>query len=172
MASYGLHLRAVALRPPCRAEASCEGGRCVIRRRNSRDSFRLTSSCSQIRITRHPLLRSVRVTSRSRALLVAIFFRQNAALPRGLMKCLGHPCQKHPSTNTASFRFGNTKSGFPNTGQCLRQPVIPFARKIAISRSSVSLLPAPRMRAITSDRLVLVKVSGMEFSQSGFPFHP
>jgi len=52
------------------------------------------------------------LTSRSRALLAAIFFRQNAALPRGLMKCLGHPCQKHPSTNTASFNLGNTKSGF------------------------------------------------------------
>jgi hypothetical protein len=37
--------------------------------------------------------------------------------------------------------------------------VIPFARKIAISRNSVSRLPAPRIRAITSDRLILEKTS-------------
>jgi hypothetical protein len=52
-----------------------------------------TSSCSQILSTRQPILRSMRLTSRSRARFAAIFFRQNAALFRGLLKCSGHPCQ-------------------------------------------------------------------------------
>jgi hypothetical protein len=125
-------------------------------------SFLRLSSCSQIRRTFQPSWRRVRVTRRSRVRLAAIFFRQKAALVRGLMKCRGHPCQKQPSTNTASFRARKTKSGFTvNLALCRppsvfrplivaprRHPTIPCARKIAINRSSVSLLPALRMRDI------------------------
>ena len=85
-------------------------------RRRRRSSFFFVSSCSQTRSTLQPILRSIRLTIRSRVRLPAIFFCQNAAFPLGWMKCLGHPCQKHPSTNTASLLFGNTKSGEPNTG--------------------------------------------------------
>jgi hypothetical protein len=40
-----------------------------------------------------------------------------------------------------------------------RQPVMPCARKIAISRSSVVWLPCARMAAITAERLRLEKMS-------------
>lgn len=52
-----------------------------------------------------------------------------------------------------------TKSGRPGSLDPLRQPVMPCARKTSISRSSVALLPAPRMRDMTSDRLAAVKTS-------------
>src|ERR1035437_1083190 len=71
------------------------------------------SSCSQIRTTRQPARRSVRVTSRSRARLPDSFRRQNARLFLGLVARFGQPCQKQPSTKTASRAFGKTKSGLP-----------------------------------------------------------
>lgn len=48
-------------------------------RSNRAELFRL-NSCSQIRITFHPLARSSRFTSLSHALLRAIFVRQKAVL--------------------------------------------------------------------------------------------
>jgi len=63
-------------------------------RPSSRASFRRASSCSHTLSTRQPIRRSVRLTNRSRARFAAIFLRQNAAYPPGLMKCRGHPCQK------------------------------------------------------------------------------
>jgi len=44
---------------------------------------------------------------------------------------------------------------------CLRHPLIPCARKIRTNASSVSLFPRERMRDITSERLALVKTSGI-----------
>ncbi len=85
-----------------------------------------------MRNTRQPARRNVRVTSRSRAWFAANFFRQNAALPLGIVPCIGQPCQKHPSTNTASRAARNTKSGLTwnleletwNFSEaCLRHPV-------------------------------------------------
>lgn len=49
----------------------------------------------------------------------------------------------------------------------LRQPVMPCARKIAISRSSVALLPCERMADITSERFALVKTSGITCRKYG-----
>ena len=121
----------------------------------------LRSSCSHIRITRQPFLRSSRPTSTSRALLRAIFSRQNRARVFGCVACFGHPCQKHPSTNTHSRSRRKTKSGFPNSFCLLRQPVIPCRRNKPINASSVSRLPLPRTRDMTSERLALVKTSGM-----------
>jgi hypothetical protein len=54
------------------------------------------------------------------------------------------------------------KSGFPGNGRCLRQPVIPWARRIETSFSSVSLLPFDRMAAITSERLRFEKMSAID----------
>src|ERR1017187_2738747 len=76
-------------------------------RRSNRASFCLSlvahcKMCSHMRRTRQPVRRMVQFTSRSRAWLRANFFFQNAALPLGLVPCLGQPCQKQPSTNTAS----------------------------------------------------------------------
>ena len=124
-----------------------------------------------MRNTRQPARRSTRVTSRSRARFAANFCRQNAALPFGCVACFGHPCQKHPSTKTASRSLGNTKSGrtwklrMPDSefrmGICRRHPVIPCVRNTRSSASSVARFPRERMRAITADRLAFVKTSGI-----------
>lgn len=78
---------------------------------SSRVRFLGVSSCSQIRRTSHPALRSARFTKRSRALFAESLFRQKAALFFGWVECSGQPCQKQPSTNTANLRPRNTKSG-------------------------------------------------------------
>jgi hypothetical protein len=51
------------------------------------------------------------------------------------------------------------KSGWPVTAWCLRQPVMPEARRIAASFSSVSLLPRERMAAMTWLRFFFVNTS-------------
>ena len=80
-----------------------------IRRTQTADRF--ARSHSQIRNTCQPARRNVRVTTRSRALLADNFRRQNARLFAGLVACLGQPCQKQPSTKTASLNLEKTKSG-------------------------------------------------------------
>jgi hypothetical protein len=106
-------------------------------------------------------LRSSRVTNRSRFRFRAIFALQNSRRVAGMRQCRAHPCQKHPSTNTAIRSFGKTKSGLPNTGLFRLQPVMPCSRKIPIIRSSVPRFPQDRIAAITSLRFFLVKTSGM-----------
>ncbi len=108
------------------------------------------SSCSQIRSTRQPWRRSIRVTRRSRARFAANFFRQKAALPLGFVPCCGHPCQKQPSTNRASRSFGNG----------LRQPVAKgrkrprFQRRLRVHPSCCRPLrkrdPEPELESIAS----------------------
>lgn len=83
-------------------------------------AFALISSCSQIRITFQPSLRSVRVTRRSRSLVASILFFQNLTFDDGNCLHFAQPCQKQPSTNTATLRPGQAKSGLPATGQCFR----------------------------------------------------
>ena len=111
------------------------------------------STHSQIRTTCHPFVRRWRTTRASRCRLVAIFSFQALAFCFGerlrLQSC---PCQKHPSTKTATREAGKTKSGFPGKWKFRRQPVIFAARKSFTSRSSVVAFPAPRMRDISSDR--------------------
>ena len=130
------------------------------RRRRATCGHRFAASAhSHTRSTVHPALRSVRTTSRSRVLLRENFAAQYAARVAGCVACRGQPCQKHPSTNTATFAARKTKSGFPNTRCCRRQPVIPCARSSAIIRSSVAAFPLPRIAAITALRFALVKMS-------------
>jgi len=43
--------------------------------------------------------------SRSRRTLVSIFSRHQAAFAFGQVACLGHPCQKQPSTKTRTLRL-------------------------------------------------------------------
>ena len=117
------------------------------------------SSCSHIRRTCQPADFNVLVTSRSRVWFVASLFRQKAALLLGLVACSGQQCQKQPSTKIARRSLRKTKSGLPKTGRLRRQPVMRCARNSFASAISVSLLPRPRMRDITSERFVLVKTS-------------
>ena len=130
-------------------------------RRSKRGTFLQPSSCCQIRRTRQPRARSPRVTTRSRARLSAIFFRQNRRLVLGREPCFGQPCQKQPSTKMTTRCLGKAKSGFPNKGVCRLQPRMPCARRSRANTPSVCLLPRERMRDITSERLVLLKMSAM-----------
>lgn len=77
-------------------------------------SRRLTS-CSQKRITSHPVRRSSRVTTLSRATFAEILRRQKLALFLGQTRCLEHACQKQPSTNTTIFAFLKVRSGRPGS---------------------------------------------------------
>ncbi len=115
--------------------------------------------CSHMRRTRQPRRRSSRFTSLSRLRFASILFCQNSLLLTGTLACFGQPCQKQPSTKTATRCLRKTKSGLPNTGWFRRQPVIRFRRINAISANSVVLLPRDRMRAITCDRFAGVKMS-------------
>jgi len=143
---------------------------------------------SQIRITRQPVWRRVRVTSLSRILLARSLRRQKARLFFGRVACLGHPCQKHPSTKTAVCDLRKTKSGrtanlrpppfrhtlfilrsafcnLPLISRCRRQPVMPCRRNNFASASSVSLLPRLRIRDIRSDLCFLVRKSAMTLDE-------
>lgn len=112
-----------------------------------------------MRTTFQPSRRRLLVTTRSRLLFLAIFSCQNAAFCLGCVPCLGHPCQKQPSTNTQSLSLRKTKSGLPVKFWLRRQPVIRERRKISASLSSVVLFPLERMRLMTSDRFWLFQIS-------------
>ncbi|GEM_PF-7022768 len=114
---------------------------------------------SLIRITFHPSLLSRPFTDRSLFRFPSIFAFQNARFCLGSRKHLGHPCQKQPSTNTATFCLRNEKSGRPGIGWCLLQLFIPASRNSFASLTSVFSFPLPRIRDMTSERLCLEKTS-------------
>jgi hypothetical protein len=58
--------------------------------------------------------------------------------------------------------FGKIKSGFPGIGRCLRQPMIPWARRIEANFSSVSLLAFDRMAAMICERFRFEKTSAID----------
>lgn len=110
---------------------------------------------SQILRTRHPRRLRTRETLRSRTLFRSIFAAQNRAFRAGVRfrpqpRC---PCQKQPSTNSATPSRGQMKSGFPSTAAFRRQPASLSARSSLAMRSSVVRFPAPRMRDMSSERV-------------------
>jgi hypothetical protein len=112
----------------------------------------LLRECSHTRMTVQPSPRSSPVTRLSRLRLVSILFVQNARFVVGRARAqTGHPCQKQPSTNTATFSARHTKSGRPGSGRCLRHPPKRLARKRSSSRSSVLRFPRPRTACIVRD---------------------
>lgn len=155
---------------------------CSIRRKHVPGRFARLHS--HTRNTRQPARRNVRFTRASRRWFPVSFFCQNARLFFGCVACLGQPCQKQPSTKITVRDLRKTKSGrtrkvgrccraapiigprgnaaLPRISTCLRQPEIRCARNSRISASSVSRLPRPRMRDITSDRFALVKTSDIK----------
>jgi hypothetical protein len=122
--------------------------------------------------TFHPSLRSRPLTDRSLFWLPSIFAFQKARFCLGSRKHLGHPCQKQPSTNTATLCFWNEKSGRPGIGKCLLQPLIPSAFINFASRTSVFWLPLARIRDMINERLVFVKVSIAQVFFLRGPFVP
>lgn len=97
-------------------------------------------SCSHTRTTVQPAARSRASVSASRDWLRAIFAFQYSELALNLaMPCSGQPCQKHPSTNTATLARLKTRSarrfrsgsGLASTRN--RSPRACTARRTAIS---------------------------------------
>ena len=119
------------------------------------------SACSQILTTRQPSRFSRRPTARSRSLFLKILGVQKPRRDFGIRQCHRHPCQKQPSTNTATRCLRKTKSGFPGNEGCLRQPLIPWARRIEANLNSVALLPFDRMAAMTCERFRFEKTSAI-----------
>jgi hypothetical protein len=70
-------------------------------------------SCSQTRSGSHPFSFSASSTWRSRSRLRFIFAPQKSAFVLGHEPCVGQPCQKHPSTKTATRSRAKRKSGDP-----------------------------------------------------------
>lgn len=129
----------------------------------------LSSNC-QMRTTVQPCLRRTRFCRRSRALLPSIFFRHQTVRVLGIRALVGCPCQNSPSMKIAIFFFPNIKSGrtkheeprTTNRNRRLRlHPLIFSDRNRLIAASSVSQLPCPRIRDMTSLRLARVKTSGI-----------
>ncbi len=115
----------------------------------------LRTAHSLIRKTVHPSRLNDRVTRLSRDLLLSILLRQKSALVRGRY-LQRHPCQKHPSTKTATLRLGHAKSGLPATGQCFRYPRIPAARRSLSIGNSVVVLPRECTAAMILERISFV----------------
>src|SRR5947208_1041258 len=108
---------------------------------------------SQIRTTVQPRSRKRRFVRRSRALFVLIFLRHASLFVFGVMffpqSC---PCQKHPSTKTATLATGHAKSGLPGIRGSLRHPLSLYWRSKHASRPSVVLLPTESTRAMSLPR--------------------
>jgi hypothetical protein len=68
-------------------------------------------ACSQNRSTTHPAASNLAFKRTSRARLRRIFMSQKRGFVWGTWKCVGHPCQKQPSTKTATLAAANTMSG-------------------------------------------------------------
>lgn len=102
----------------------------------------LGSSCSQIRSTDHPAASSIASVLRSRSRFASSLAPQNSAFFFGRVPCSGHACQKHPSTKTASFPRGKTRSavrrmaGIGRVDTLKRRPIRCTAER---TRSSVDV---------------------------------
>ena len=120
--------------------------------RTHSSGFRVRSH-SQMRTILHPRCSSSWFTRRSLARVFATFSRQTLAFVLGVtFRPQSCPCQKHPSTNTASFSLGHTKSGLPVNRWCLRQPLKPDLRNRHARRLSVVKLSRRFTRDISSPR--------------------
>ena len=94
----------------------------------------------------------------SRTLLPINFSLQYSAPFSGKRPCVGHPCQKQPSTNTASLAFLKRTSGRPSTPfDCFRgrSPTSKRARRSASS----GFVPVDFTRPINSDLWLFDKTS-------------
>lgn len=129
----------------------------------------LASRHSHMRITCHCRWRSRRVTRLSLSAFPVIFRRHSLTLVFGVMFLPQlWPCQKQPSTKTASLSDGHTKSGFPTRGQFRRQPLRCAFLSNAARRISVVSLRLLRTRDINCPR---ERPPNVVRSFSAFPGH-
>jgi hypothetical protein len=85
-----------------------------------------------------------------------ILAAQKRRFVRGMCPHAGQPCQKQPSTNTASLEAGNKKSGFPRRLPVLRvQPDTPARTSANRNRTSVVRLPCDLIA-----RIIVRRTSG------------
>lgn len=120
----------------------------------------LRSSCSHILRIEIPFALSRRLTARPRALFPSIFGLQYRQFVFGIRRHFGHPCQKHPSTNTARRCSENQKSGWPATARgCICHPLTPCWTRANRSRRSVERFPLDRTFDISALRSNFVRVS-------------
>ena len=111
---------------------------------------------SQIRTTEYPRALNARETTIPLLLFRKIFVRQYDRFVFGIWPQFGQPCQKHPSTKTATLLEECNRSGLPIMSRgCSSQPLRARCISIARSRSSVVLLPDERMARMFSLRLEL-----------------
>jgi len=116
-------------------------------------------SCPHTLNTIHPRRRSLRWTDLSRRRLVSILRRQNE------LTCTFHwgkrkPCQKSPSTNTATRCRRKTKSGLPgNSSSCGTH----FKPKDFSAVANASSMPVPRVLTVDMQRFLCagVRLSAM-----------
>jgi hypothetical protein len=87
-------------------------------------------TCSHMRTTVIPLCANLESTIRSRFLFALILRDQNSLLVLGILLHSRHPCQKHPSTKTASFMPGKYKSGCPTRRERRRYPRMPLCHSV------------------------------------------
>lgn len=126
------------------------------------------SSCSQTRMTCQFRLSSSRSVSMSRArFLCTLRSHQDPCVP-GRLKWSGHPCQKHPSMNTATRTDRKTtsasrrsaRSGFVWTRY--RSPLAHSCRRSAISgRVSRRGVPCIRLRVASDEAGGASEASGV-----------
>ena len=116
--------------------------------------------CSQNRKTCQPSFRSRRLTVVSRLLLPRIFLFQKERLEEGIVRQRLHPCQKHPSTKTATFSRSKAKSGLPSTSFAfMRQPDNLAAISLLLNRCSVDRVPLPLFFDMIEERFSFEKTS-------------
>ena len=131
------------------------------------------SSCSQNLRTLHPASLSLRSVSLSRSRFASIFARHQLAFVFGHVPCSGQPCQKHPSTKTATLVRTNATSARRRVPGSVRSTRYrrPRARRAARNATSpgVSRRRVARMRRRTSgdDALGLVVFAGSPFADVG-----
>jgi hypothetical protein len=137
-------------------------------RSNARSIFAITlfsvvsvrTSCSHILTTPTPSCIRARLTARPRAIFPAIFASQYALFCLGIRKQLLQPCQKQPSTKTATFFLANQKSGTPgNSLACNFQPRTRARTSLMRRVSSVDRFPLERTLLICRLRSDLDSVS-------------
>ena len=102
-------------------------------------------SCSQILTILTPPCARTRFTSPPRAMFRAILASQYARFCLGIRRQFSQPCQKQPSTKTATAFAANQKSGTPETSRgWSSQPLMPPLTSAIRSRTSVERFPRER----------------------------